>query len=138
MSVAPVIRTFILGSTGVSALVGTRCHYTQIPGASAKPHVWFRVSSDTEERTMDGVGGLHEASGDIECVADSPAVAQSVAAAVKSRMDGHSGSIGSSTGTHRAQGVFLRDKDDDYVPYTNQSDEGAHVVAFGMQLWYTT
>ena len=134
MSVAPQLRTFILGATAVSDLVGTRCHYTHIPGASAKPHIWFRVSSDTEERTLDGVGGLHEASGDIECVADSPATAQSVAAAVKTRMDGYQGAVG----TCRAQGMFVRDKDDDYIPYTNQSDEGAHVIAFGLQLWYTT
>lgn len=134
MSLASNMRTFILASTGVSGLVGTRCHYAYIPGVSAKPHVWFRITSDTEERTMDGVGGLHEASGDIECVDDDPAGAQALADVVKTRLDGYHGAVSGVT----AQGMFLSDKDDDYIPFSNQSDDGAHVIAFGVRCWYTT
>jgi hypothetical protein len=135
MSHAPEdIRTCILASTAVSSLVGTRCHYNQLPQASAYPHVWFRIASDTEERTLDGTGGLHEAAADLECVGSSESSAQNVADAVKSRLDGYKGSMGNMT----CQAAFLRDKDDDYIPYSNQSDDGAHVVAFTLSLWYTT
>lgn len=135
MSHAPEdIRTYVLGSTGVSSLVGTRCHYTQLPQVSAYPHIWFRIASDTEERTMDGVGGLHEATVDMECVGASQSSVQNVADAVKTRLDGYRGTMGNMT----CQAAFLRDKDDDYVPFSIQSDDGAHVAAFTLTLWYST
>lgn len=128
------LRTFIVGSTAVTALVSTRVHYNRIPQSSARPHIWFRVVSDTEERTMDRVGGLHEAYADVECVALSESSAQSIADAVKDRLDGYKGAAGNAT----VQGSWLRDKDDDYVPFSIESDEGAHVIAFSLHAFYTT
>lgn len=128
------LRTLVLGTTPVSGLVGTRVHYNQVPQPTGKPHIWFRVSSDNEELTMDRVGGLHEAFVDMECVGTSESSAQAVADAVKSRLHGFKGSMGNVT----AQGVFVRDKDDDYLPFANQSDEGAHVVAYSVNVWYST
>lgn len=128
------LRTFIIGTTSVTSLIATRCHYNHLPESSLSPHVWFRVASDSEERTMDGVGGLHEATCDIECVGTTESSAQNVGDAIKSRLDGYKGAMGNCT----CQGAFLRDKDDDYMPYSNQSDEGAHVVAFTLNCWYTT
>lgn len=128
------LRTYITGSTAVTDLVSTRVHYNHIPEASARPHVWFRVSSDNEELTMDGAGGLHEAQCDIECVAITESTCQSVADAVKSRLHGYKGALGGST----AQGLFLSDKDDDYMPFSVGSDEGAHVIAYSLRAFYTT
>jgi len=128
------LRTLVTATTPLSTLIGTRCHYNHVPESSAKPFVWFRVASDTEERTLDGVGGLHEALVDMECNASTETSAQSVADALKAKLDGYKGAMGNET----AQAAFLRDKDDDYVPYSNASDEGAHVVSFTLTLWYTT
>lgn len=128
------LRTFIVGTTAVTQYVSTRVHYAQLPQSSAYPHVWFRVTSDTEERTMDGVGGMHEAYVDLECAALTPGSAQDLADAIKTRLDGYAGTMGNIT----ARGIFLRDKDDDYIPFTNQSDEGVSVIAFTGHCWYTT
>jgi hypothetical protein len=83
---------------------------------------------------MDGVGGLHEASVDVECAGLTETSAQSVADAIKTRLDGYKGAMGNAT----CQAAFLRDKDDDYLPFSNQSDEGIHVVSYSLQMWYTT
>lgn len=128
------LRTFILGSTSVTSLISTRCHYNLIPQISARPNVWLRVASDTEERTLDGVGGLHDATVDVECVGLTESSVQDVADAIKDRLDGYKGAMGNAT----CQAAFLRDKDDDYIPFSNQSDEGAHVISFTLNLWYTT
>jgi hypothetical protein len=128
------LRTFIIGTTAVTQYVSTRVHYNHLPEASALSHVWFRITSDTEERTMDGVGGMHEAYVDIECVGNTESAAQNAADAVKTRCDGYAGTMGNIS----CKGLFLRDKGDDYVPYANLSDEGAHVVSFTGHLWYTT
>jgi len=128
------LRTFIVATTPVTKYISNRCHYNHTPEASARPNVWFRIASDTEERTVDGVGGLHEATADVECVGVTESSAQDVADAIKTRLDGYRGTMGNAT----CQAAFLRDKDDDYLPYSNLSDEGAHVVSFTLNLWYTT
>ena len=128
------LRTFIIGTTSVTGLISTRCHYNKIPAKSDFPHVWFRVVSDNEELTMDGVGGMHEADIDLECAASSEDSAQAVSDAIKARLHGYKGTIGNSS----AKGVFLSNKDDDYVPFSNQSDEAVHVVAHNVKLWYST
>lgn len=128
------LRSFIRGTTSVTGLVGTRVHYNSLPAPSARPHIWFRVASDVEERTMDGTGGLHEAGVDVECVGLTEDSAQNVADAVKTRLDGYKGTIGNIT----ASAIFVRDKDDDYIPFSNASDEGGHVVSLNLQMWYST
>lgn len=128
------LRTYIYASTAVNQYTGTRIHYAQVPQSSAYPHIWYRITSDTEERTMDGAGGLHEAYFDIECAATTPGAAQTLADAIKARLDGYAGTMGGAS----AKAVFLRDKDDDYIPFSNQSDEGVHVIAFTGHVWYST
>lgn len=128
------LRTFILGSTGVTDLIGQRCHYNMIPQVSGFGHVWFQVVSDSEERTLDQTGGVHDATVNIECIGASEGASQAISAAIKSRVDGYKGAFGSIT----AQGMFLRDKDDDYIPFGIDSDSGAHVVAHELQVFYTT
>lgn len=129
------LRTFIIGSTSITSLISTRCHYNKMPQSSQRPNIWFRVTSDTEPRTMDGVGGIHEAFVDIECAGLTEDSTQAVADVLKPRLDGYKGTMGNVT----ANGAFLSDKDDDYVPFSNENDpEGVHVISFGLHLWYTT
>lgn len=128
------LLNFIASSTAVSSLVSTRVHYSHLPETSQYPHIWFKTTTDNEELTMDGVGGLHEAFVDMECAAASESEAQALADVLKPRLHGYKGTMGSST----AQAIFVSDKDDEYIPFSNQSDDGVHVVAFTAQLWYTT
>ena len=128
------LRTLIAATTPITALTSTRIHYNALPQSSAFPHVWFRVASDTEPRTMDGVGSMHEADVDIECVGLTETSAQDVADSIKTKLDGYKGSAGSST----IQAAFLADKSDDYEPFSIPADQGVHVIAFGMHCWYTT
>ena len=131
--------TYITGTTAVTSLVGSstapRVHYSKIPQASELSHVWLRTSSDTEDRTLDAAGGLHEAFVDIECVASTESAAQSLADAVKDRLDGTSHTA---IGNITAQGIFLSDKDDQYIPKSIDEDVGRSVVAFDLRMFYST
>ena len=129
------LRTFIIGTTSVTGLVSTRCHYNKVvPQSSAKPFVWFRVTRDNEPLTMDGVGGIHDSYVDIECVGATESSVQAVADAVKGRLHGYAGTMGNVS----AKGAFLSDKDDDYAPFSTNGEDGLHVVAYELNLWYST
>lgn len=128
------LLAFIIGSTSVTSLIGTRCHYNHIPENAASPKVWFRVTTDNEDMTMDRVGGLHEFNADLECIGLTEDSAQNVADAIKTRLHGYKGTVGASD----AKAIFVEDKDDDYVPFNIPSDEGPHLVAYGLHGWYST
>lgn len=128
------LRTFVVGTTGVTGLISTRCHYNHIPESSQRPHIWFRVTNDDEPLTMDGVGGIHEADVDMECAGNTEDSAQAVADALKTRLHGYKGTMGNIS----AKGAFLSNKDDDYAPFSNESDEGVHVIAYSLRLVYST
>ena len=129
------LRTFVIGSTSVTGLISTRCSYNKdIPQPLPQPAVWFRVTNDNEDLTMDGAGGMHEADVDMECVATTETTSQAVADALKDRLHGYRGAMGNIS----CKGAFLQNKDDDYVPYNDDSDNGIHVVAYSLKLWYST
>lgn len=135
MPFPPSLRTYIIGSTYVTDEISTRCHYNaNAPEYSAHPFVWFRVNQDNEELTLDGTGGMHECYVDLECVGDTEATAQAAADAVKARLHGTKGTMGSVT----CHACFVNDKDDDYVPYMAEGNEGAHIVAYTVKVWYST
>lgn len=128
------LRTFITGTTAVTGKCGTRVHYNHIPQTSPLDHVWYRITSDVEDRTFDKAGGLHEATVDIECVADDEGDAQDLGDAVRARLDGYQGTMGNI----KAQGLFITDKDDGYEPRSDMSDEGRSVVALNLRAFYST
>lgn len=129
------LKTYVVAdSTGVNATISGRMHFNQLPQDSSRPHIWYRTASDRVDLTLDKTGGLHEARYDLECIATSASVAQSLADAVKSRLHGVQATVGNS----KAQGIFVEDADDSYEPQGNGADAGLHVVALDIRAFYTT
>jgi hypothetical protein len=132
-------RSLLIASTSITDEVSTRVHYNKnVPPHYAKPFVWFRVNTDNEELTLDGTGGIHEANIDLEIVGESEGDAQGAADDIKAKLHGYKGTVGTSTGSVSGKATFVEDKDDDYVPYNNRSNTGAHIVAFNVRLFYST
>ena len=127
------LRTFIAASTPITAIVGTRIHYNQLPQDSSREHIWYRLSSDTEDRTLDKAGGLHDASFDLECSAETEDEAQDLSDVIKARLDGYQGAAGNAS----VQAIFMADKDDSYDARLAQ-DKGVHTISFDLRCFYTT
>ena len=129
---------FITGTTAVTSLIGSskpRVHYSQVPQSSATSWIWLSITSDTQEYTLDKVAGIRQAFIDVEAVCDSLSAAQALGDQITVRLDGYRGTAGNST----IQGAWLSDKDDTYAPKSlSNQDDGRHVVAFDLRLWYST
>ena len=132
--IAADLKTYVTASTSCNAVISGRMHQNHPPQDSNKPFLWYMRTSENEELTMDGVGGLKKAIFDVECVTADITTAESLADKVKTRLNGKSGSFGAST----AQGVFVEEHADDYAPKSIGSDSGLHVAAFNVTIWYTT
>lgn len=129
-------RTFLIASTSLADALGSTVavHYNHVPQHMPRAYIWFRSAADTVLFTMDKVGGIHQANYDVEVIADSESTAQSVADKLRTKCDGYKGTVANSS----AQGMFLRDKSDDYQPRGIDDDEGRSVIAYDMEVWYTT
>lgn len=135
MTVLPEdLKTYITASTSISNVIGTRCHYNQVPQSSAYPHVWIQRQSIDEELDMSGTGGLANTTFILECSSTGLSEAYSLADKVRARLHGVSGTIGNTT----ARGVFVADQDEDYIPRNNDADEGIHVAALSVTVWHLT
>lgn len=108
-------------------------HHNIVPQDSEFPLVWLRRASRENERTLDAAVGDDPDSVrfDIECYGDDLDEAMSLAAAVTARLDNYRGAYG----TRTAQGMFVEDASDDYVPRGIMGDESIHFAALSVQIF---
>ena len=134
MSLGEDLRTIIIGSTGVQAVVSDisdagKCQQNTIEQGTVAPFVWYQRSIEDKQRCLDGAVQNHTATFDVECVSDDIAEAQDLAAAIKTLLDGYNGALGNSF----AQMVTVEDHTDGYLVKV-ATDEGIHVAALEVKI----
>lgn len=133
MSTGVNLRNYVLASTGVTDLISTRCYQNSVPRDASLPFVWFR------RRGVEYLGVLGETEDtpyrefyDFECVSETLTEADSVADAVRGRLNGSSGTLGSTDAVY--QWVEVADQLEDYVPRNMQADELWQVVSLDVEV----
>ena len=104
------LRTFLLGASGLSALVGNRVHWVRSPQAAASPRVVLYRIGGLRHMSLAGPSGIVESRVQVDCIGASYSSAKTVARAVEDRLSGYSG-IALNT---QFEGVFLIGERDDF------------------------
>lgn len=126
------LRTFVLTDATVAAAVTARMFENTVPSTSTTlPFIWYRLSG----REWLGILGEAESKPyrerfDVECVADDLDDAHDLADAVRAKLDGHKGAMG--TGSY--QWVHVMDQYEDYQARNLEADEHLHVVAMAVEV----
>lgn len=131
-SIAENLLAFLKATPAISAIAGTRVHYSSVPQETDYPYVWFQRRS-----TEDIYGCMDDSPGqspglvtfDLECCSDNIHQAQSLADAVRSRHR-YRGAVGGQT----VQVMFVEDQNDDYIPF-NMSEQGPHLCALNIEIY---
>ena len=125
------LRTFILTSTGISALVSTRVYENTVPMSKDLPFIWY------QRRTVQNLDILGEAEAvpyleyyDVECVDDSVDGAIDLADLTRTKLEGHSGTMGTTV----YQWVSVRDQRDDYISRMQAADEQLSISALDVEI----
>lgn len=132
-SVAEDLRTLLLESGTVRALVDQRIHQSKMPEQSAYPAVWFMRAGRDAELTHDGDAGLTAHEFALECLSTQLAEAEDLAEAVWDYLHGYRGAMG----TRTVQGIFCSNQDDDYLPRGAAGDETVYTSALALLVWST-
>ena len=91
------VRAYILADTQISNLVGARMYPRMLPQNVTLPALVYQRVDTRRRHDMGGADGLPRARLQITCWAGLPADAAIVAQAVRARLDGVRGTIGTST-----------------------------------------
>ena len=125
------LRTYLLADSSVAAIIGTRCYEGEVDESATLPFVWLR------RRGVEYLGILGEVEGvpyrewfDCECVADGVDAALDLADAARARLQGTSGTLGSTV----YQWVAVTDQEDDYIPRQQAADERLTIASLNLEI----
>lgn len=112
--IRPALREFLLGDSGLVALVAARVFPIVLPqGQKLASVVYTRISGQGDYK-MDGPSGYVRPRIQIAAWAPTADAAVTLANRVKDRVDGYSGDMGTGSAIVRVQGVFQLDEREMY------------------------
>lgn len=131
-AVSEDLRTFTIADAAVAALIADRMHELHVPQSELKPHVYYARVSTEDERAMDSAVGEEPFRNlfAIDCWARTPEDADTLAGAIRDRLNNYRGTMGSRT----VQGVFVSSQSDDYMPKSEGSDKGLYLAALAAEV----
>lgn len=110
MTIESDLRTYLIADTTVAALVATRMYPQFLPQSVTYPAISYSVVSRVSSRDLSGPSGRVRVRISVNCWAETYAEAKSLSEAVRQRLDGFKGNMGSS----EAGSVKLDNSFDDY------------------------
>jgi len=113
--IRPGLRAFVLADAAVAALAATRMFPVKVPQGETRPSIVYNEISGIGDHHMDGASGLVQVRMQIASWAQTADLAHALHLAVKNRIDGYRGPMGSGANEVQVQGVFIdswRDVDD--------------------------
>lgn len=123
------IRTYVLADATVSAIT-SRFYVNVVPHVGVKPFIWLRRSGANGAGVIGESDDIWQRRFDMECVAGDLDEASDLADAVRSRLDGTYGTMGSNAYAW----VEVQDQYDDYDVVNQSADEHIEVVALSVQV----
>lgn len=130
------LRAVLVANAGINALVDGRVWSKVARQGGALPHILLhRMSEDhnlTLGPTLDDSAELIFADIDIDCKANTPEEAATLAGLVKTLIDDYTGAMGDCT----CEAVLLNDVSDDYEEPQNKGEQGRYVTTLDVQIQY--
>lgn len=124
-------RSILANDAGVSALVGAKIYWSEIPQGKQRPVICLHLVSEINTHTTSGTVDQEDATVQIDCWAETLTDAIAVSDAVKTALDGYSGTEGSTT----FQGVFKRSERQDFSKPSNGNGK-FHRVSSDYQVFH--
>lgn len=97
----------------------------------AETYIWMQQYTEEDSLDLDGEAGLTEFNFDCEVCGVDTGKTKSLAQAVKKHLQGHAGAFGSGT----VQGVFVTDKEEDYLPRNDFGSDELTIVPINIQIF---
>lgn len=130
------LYAYITGSTVITGLVSDRVYPNSIPAGKTYPCVTFNRIGTEQPHHLTAAATIQQATIQFDCWGQGKggySSAATIAEAIRDRMDGYRGSMGSVT----VKTCHLQDQRDDYEAPTDGDTIGYHRVSMDFLLWYS-
>ena len=125
MGIRADLITFLHADSTIAGLVGTRIYGPRRPFSDTNADcIAFAITGSSDGHDLDGRGGWDNRELILNCRSKDYATAEQIADAVRKRMKGYFGAIGSTTG----YSVIIQDEFDDYDDPQDGSPDGQYVI----------
>lgn len=127
--VAKDLRTYLLADDTIDGLTD-HCFVNIVPETKDRPFIWLRRSGSNGAGVIGQVDDEWQQRFDVECVGADLDAADDLAAAVRSRLAGTVGTMGS----NKYAWVAVEDQYDDYEVVNRAGDERIEVVSLVVEV----
>ncbi len=124
------LAALLLADAGVSAQVGARVYWSELPQGKQKPAIVLHRASGLHGYTVDGADGLVESRIQADAWGESYGAAKLAARAVKTALTGYSGTQSGIT----FQGAFVNSETDGHF---DEGSEKLYRTMIDLTIWHT-
>lgn len=128
-----VLRSALVGSAAVSAIVGSRIYPVLAPASAAMPLVTWRRSGVQREQTLRGPMGLPRVSVEYSIYGTTYEQARELADAMRVVLDGYGGTLDNTT----IRQTSLEDESDDFVTLAGADLPPVYQVTQRYDVWWS-
>jgi hypothetical protein len=128
-----VLRTALVSSTAVTAIIGTRIYPVLAPASAALPLVTWRRSGIERGQTLAGPAGLPRVSVEFSIYGTTYEQARELADAMRVVLDGYGGTVDNTT----VRQTSLEDESDDFVTLAGADMPPVYQITQRYDLWWT-
>lgn len=132
MAVEKAIRSILVDDGTVAGLVGNRIYPLVRPDGTGSPAITYQQISGFRDHVMTGPSGFVESRFQLNCWADTYAEADALADAVRSAVDGYSGTKESVV----IQGIHLVDEGDAIVLQADNESLNERGKRLDITVWF--
>jgi hypothetical protein len=130
MLIEQALMTYLLAQSGITALVGQRIYFVIAPQETAKPYIVVTKIDAPEVGSHDGPAELASPRFQLSVFAVTYSAAKNISAAIKTALDGYSGTMGGAGGLH--VDIPRREDENDFY----EESTGLFQVASDYIVWY--
>lgn len=128
-----VLRSALVGSAAVSAIVGSRIYPVLAPASAAMPLVTWRRSGVQREQTLSGPMGLPRVSVEYSIYGTTYEQARELADSMRAVLDGYGGTLDNTT----IRQTSLEDESDDFVTLAGADLPPVYQVTQRYDVWWS-
>jgi hypothetical protein len=127
-------RAFLLQSTAIAALIDDRLGPHQQPQTAVRPYgVYTRIATDPQHHLV-GASGLAFVRIQLDLYGDDFGVLETIAAAVRNRVDGYRGTVTQGSDSLAIQCIELLDQSDAADSPNDGTDSGPHRIRMDFRI----
>lgn len=126
LSIEVAVRSLLLASSSLSAVVGVRIAPGSVSEQTAMPYIVYNRFASDHQNHMQGASGLVFARIQLDLFAETWAHIEAMTEAIRNRIDGYRGTVTVNSQTLRIQQAHLEGVRDNYIAPTDGSDNGTY------------